>query len=157
MKNDLFLKTDGEWLDAGEKYGANLEDGTVLELMIPNPKKDYVESNVRNSHGRIMRGVEWDDTSEKSLTFHIVGSDMADSFKKFKSFCDDILASGRFMLKSKYIKKNATDLEEFTFVYRNCTPISSNNGILKFNVKVVKEFFEQKKESNEDNKQEATE
>lgn len=136
MTNDLILNGKDAWLE----YRANISDGSVLELMIPMPKKDYVESNVRNAHGRIIRNTQWDDTTEKTLSFHIDGNGIENGYTLFKKFCDEVLAKGQFTLKSRYIS------DTFKLDYRSCTPISATGGLVKFSLKVVVDFFKQDNE-----------
>jgi len=133
MTGDLYLKPQGasEWKDAWTEYRANLEDGSVFELLSPQPKKEYVESNIRKVPGRIIRNYEQNDMRDINLVFHISASSRSSSYTLYDKFAREILAPGKFELKTRHTNY------QYTLIYRSCTPISSTNGLIKFSLKLV--------------------
>lgn len=127
MIGDLLINGNDAWT----KYRANLEDGSVFELITPLPKKEFVESNIRNLPGRIIKNFEQDDVRDLTLVFHIAARNNTESYSYYKKFADEVLAPGKFTISSKFAPG------EYEMIYRNCTPISSKNGIIKFSVKLI--------------------
>lgn len=127
MTGDLFINGKDAWAE----YRANLEEGSVFELLNAQPKKDHVESNVRSRSGRIMRNIDQDDIRDLTLMMHICGTGTANGYELYNKFSANVLAPGKFTLKSRY--------SEYTFelVYKRSLPVSSNNGLLKFSLRVI--------------------
>lgn len=127
MTGDLFINGKDAWTE----WRANLESGAVFELMTPQPKKDHVESNVRGRAGRILRNIDQDDIRDLTLMVHICGVGKENGYELYNKFANDVLAPGKFTLKSRY--------SEYTFelVYKSCLPVSSTNGLIKFSLRVI--------------------
>lgn len=127
MTGDLIING----VDAWTTYRANLEEGSVFELLNAQPKKDHVESNVRGRAGRIMRNIDQDDIRDLTLMVHICGAGTANGYALYNKFVTEVLKPGKFTLKSRY--------SDYTFelVYKSCLPVSSTNGLLKFSMRVI--------------------
>ena len=133
MTGDLFINGKDAWTE----YRANLEDGSVFELLTPQPKKEYVESNIRRIPGRIIKNYEQDDVRDLTLVFHIAASSNTESYGYYKKFAEDVLKPGSFTIRTRFAS------DEYDLIYRSCTPISSKNGIIKFSLKLISNCYEE--------------
>lgn len=133
MTGDLFINGKDAWTE----YRANLENGSVFELLTPKPKKDFVESNIRRIPGRIIKNFEQDDIRDLTLVFHIAASDRETSYKYYEKFATDVLAPGSFALRSRHASST------YKLIYRSCTPISSTQGLIKFSLKLIHNCYEE--------------
>lgn len=122
MRGDLYI--NGK--DAYDEWRMSLEPGAYLSLVAGYPAKAFVESNIRTSDGRIVRNKGVKDYRSVQIMMHINGKDTRDGIEKYRAFCDEI-ARG-FTLISRW------DDNVYILDYKNCTPISNNNGLIKFNV-----------------------
>lgn len=127
MTGDLIINGKDAWTE----YRANLEDGSVFELLNAQPKKDHVESNVRGVAGRIIRNFNQDDMRDLTLMVHICGAGTANGYALYSKFVNEVLAPGKFTLKSRYSSYT------FELVYKSSLPVSSTNGLLKFSLRVI--------------------
>ena len=103
--------------DAFERYGINLEDGALSTLMTPAPMKEFIESKCRVVHGKkIITKAPKYDAREITLPFHLIAKSKSEFFTKYQLFCDEVLAKGKFELKTKY-QPNVV----YRLVYLSCT------------------------------------
>lgn len=104
-------------VDAFERYGINLEDGALSALMTPPPMKEFIESRSRLKHGKtvIAKTPKYDDR-EITLPFHLIAKNKADFFTKYNLFCEEVLAKGKFELKTRFQPGVV-----YRLVYLNCT------------------------------------
>ena len=104
-------------IDAFERYGINLEDGALSTLMTPPPMKEFVENSSRLQHGkRMMVLTPKYDEREITLPFHLIAKSKEEFFQKYKLFCEEVLAPGSFVLKTRF-QPNV----EYHLVYLSCT------------------------------------
>lgn len=103
--------------DAFERYGINLEDGALSALMTPPPMKEFIESRSRLKHGKtvIAKVTKYDDR-EITLPFHLIAKSKTEFFTKYNMFCKEVLAKGKFEIKTKY-QPNVV----YRLVYISCT------------------------------------
>ena len=103
--------------DAFERYGINLEDGALSTLMTPPPLKEFVESKSRLQHGKkvIAKSPKYDER-EITLPFHLIAKSKEEFFQKYNLFCDEVLAHGKFELKTRYQPGIV-----YRLVYLSCT------------------------------------
>lgn len=103
--------------DAFERYGINLEDGALSALMTPPPMKEFIESRSRLKHGKtVITKVPKYDYREITLPFHLISKSKAEFFTKYNLFCEEVLAKGKFELKTKF----QPDVV-YRLVYLSCT------------------------------------
>ena len=103
--------------DAFERYGINLEDGALSALMTPPPMKEFIESRSRLKHGKtvIAKVTKYDDR-EITLPFHLIAKNKTEFFTKYNLFCKEVLANGKFELKTRF----QPDVV-YRLVYLSCT------------------------------------
>lgn len=103
--------------DAFERYGINLEDGALSTLMTPPPMKEFIESKSRMKHGKtvIAKAPKY-DAREITLPFHLIAKSKEEFFQKYNLFCEEVLAQGKFELKTRY-QPNVV----YRLVYVSCT------------------------------------
>lgn len=103
--------------DAFERYGINLEDGALSTLMTPPSMKEFIESKSRLHHGKkVIAKLPKYDAREITLPFHLIAKSKDEFFQKYNLFCDEVLAPGKFELKTRY----QPDVV-YRLVYLNCT------------------------------------
>lgn len=113
MKGDVTINN----ADAFERYGINLEDGALSTLMTPAPMKEFIEVKSRVRHGKnIITKEPKYDSREITLPFHIISKSKSEFFQKYNLFCDEVLAKGKFEIKTKY-QPNVV----YRLVYISCT------------------------------------
>lgn len=106
--------------DAFERYGINLEDGALSALMTPPPMKKFIESRSRLKHGKtVIAKVPKYDDREITLPFHLIAKNKAEFFTKYNLFCEEVLAKGKFELKTRF----QPDVV-YRLVYLSCTQFS---------------------------------
>lgn len=106
--------------DAFGRYGINLEDGALSTLMTPAPLKEFIESKSRVRHGKSVIAKEPKyDSREITLPFHLIAKDRDEFFQKYNLFCDEVLAKGKFELRTKYQPGVV-----YRLVYLSCTQFS---------------------------------
>lgn len=106
--------------DAFERYGINLEDGALSALMTPPPMKEFIESRSRLKHGKtVIAKVPKYDDREITLPFHLLAKNKEDFFTKYNLFCEEVLAKGKFELKTRF----QPDVV-YRLVYLSCTQFS---------------------------------
>lgn len=119
MKGDVTINS----YDAYARYGINLEDGAISTLMTPPPMKDFIENNSRLRHGKsVLAKLPKYDSREITLPFHLIAKSKDEFFKKYNLFCEEVLAKGRFELKTKF----QTGVV-YRLVYISCTQFSQYN------------------------------
>ncbi len=103
--------------DAFERYGINLEDGALSTLMTPSPMKEFIESKSRVRHGKSVIAKEPKyDSREITLPFHLIAKSKDEFFEKYNLFCEEVLAKGKFELRTKYQPGVV-----YRLVYLSCT------------------------------------
>lgn len=103
--------------DAFERYGINLEDGALSTLMTPSPMKEFIESKSRVRHGKSVIAKEPKcDSREITLPFHLIAKSKDEFFEKYNLFCEEVLAKGKFELRTKYRPEVV-----YRLVYLSCT------------------------------------
>lgn len=113
MKGDVTING----YDAYERYGINLEDGALSTLMTPAPLKDMVECKSRLRHGKtVVSGNAKYDSREMTLPFHLIAKDWDTFFKQYSLFCEEVLAKGKFEIRTKYQAGVV-----YRLVYLSCT------------------------------------
>lgn len=119
--------------DAFERYGINLEDGALSTLMTPAPLKDFIESRSRVRHGKsvIAKDPKY-DSREITLPFHLIAKSKDDFFNKYNLFCEEVLAKGKFELRTKYQSGVV-----YRLLYLSCTQFRQfMQGMAVFSLKV---------------------
>lgn len=99
MTGDLTINN----YDAFDRWGINLEDGAISNLMTPAPMKEFIESKSRRKHGKnvITKSPKY-DSRDILLPFHLIAKTKEDFFQKYYLFCEEVLANGAFELKTRY-------------------------------------------------------
>ena len=109
--------------DAYTDYGISLEDSAMSSIMTPPPMKAVIESKYRKSHGKVtVNKTPRYDERDVTLAMHINARTKDEFFSKYSKFCDEILSTGRLMIKTKY----QPDVL-YRFNYVSCTQFSEFN------------------------------
>ncbi len=113
MKGDVTING----YDAYTRYGINLEDGALSALMTPAPLKDMVEGKSRLRHGKtVVTDSAKYDSREMTLPLHLIAKDKEEFFQKYNLFCEEVLAKGKFEIRTKYQSGVV-----YRLVYLSCT------------------------------------
>ncbi len=106
MRGDVTINN----LDAYDNWGINFEDGALTALMTPPALKEFIESNSRLAHGKVVltedimhNTLARYDARDITLPFHMIANSKEDFMEKYNDFCQNVLSEGSFSLKTKYI------------------------------------------------------
>lgn len=87
MKDELFIKVDGKWVDLYSVYGVVMDSGFVDAICTPYEIKEYVTNECRSDDGTQYLLTDFKaKEGDLSLNFKIIGTSASDLISKRKAF-----------------------------------------------------------------------
>ena len=123
------------WVDAYERYGVGLEDGSLSNLIAPAPcKKPTSNSNaLKDGMACLEESIGKKESKSVSLEMHLCAKNRSEFIEKFSLFCTEVLDKGYFKLKTCYFPDIV-----YHMIYQDCQPFQQwNQRMAKFTLSLI--------------------
>ena len=121
-------------VDAFTTWGISFTGAALSALMTPPPMKDIIKNTSALQDGSVVvsSGRKYDERT-LTLPFNLVASSESDFHTKYANFCSQVLANGRFTVRTKYQYATLYRLD-----YLSCSNFSEYNRTMgKFSLRVL--------------------